>query len=344
MCFRTITLVNGKLEMACQQKPIPGPFDGIYYERAAGRLFVMHRDYDFLQEVCFSQEGDSLLNNVFSNGKLFKKSLLRSTRAENVNPFSLIKESFFTKPFNYRKHTFAYDSDKKILYKLQSFWKGVNGFEDKIISQKVIVYNLESFKFDCWGELKIENVLQIASSSKSTTKIATIALREAKQNKIVGLCAGSGDPWSLNVMYDNGFQIRLNVLVNNDKSSFSCVLQEFIGRTVDIEAKTLERVDGRQSPSADQQIVSTGQMMTKTYVGLPSIQAVVHKQMSDNMLILNVENKLSKIPAANRFDPSTCHIYPADKAHTLTLTTVLKVESSQEACDNSRKSRYRSCF
>jgi hypothetical protein len=325
LCFRTISLINDNLEMVNQQKSIAGQFDGIFYERKTGRLFVMNCDCDYLQEVMFAQNGEYWLNNVFSSGNLFTKSILRSTRAEVSNPLTRIKDSFFTKPFNYRKHTFAYDTDKKLLYKLQSNWKGINGFEDKIVSQKVVVYNLEGLKFDCWGELKVENILQTSTTNKNAAKVASIALREAKQNKIVGLCAGVGEPWNLNVMYDNGFQIRLNVLISTDKKNFSCLLQEFIGRTVDTETKTYDNLNGNFQNEDATEILSTGPKITKTYVGFPSIQGIVHKQASDNMLTISIENKLSKVPAAKRFDPVSCHIYPADKAHTSTLSTILRV-------------------
>lgn len=359
MHFKTVTLINEEFKMVPHQRFIQGQFDGIYYERFSNRLFVMQRGYDYLQEVTSSVDGQFWLTDVLSSAGLTNKSLLRNSKVKasnsfsllpsgeswdkikadpwklvNSNPLTLLKESLYNKAFNYRKHTFAFDHENRLLYVLQSYWKGLNGFEDKIVFQKVLVYSLEGMNFECWGELKVDKILQDTSKNKTIAKLATMALREAKQNKIVGMSVGFGEPWSLSIMYDNGLQIRLNILISSDKKTFSCLLQEFIGRTVDTEAKTTDAF-AMQAPSADQAtgITPIGKTVTKTYVGLPTIQAIVHKQASDNLLTISIENKLSKVPAAKRFDPRTCHIYPVEKAHTNTLSTIVRVASLDSARD-----------
>ena len=353
LCFRTISIINGQFELIHHQKSIPGQFDGIYFERVSGRLFAMSREEDYLQEVITTSRGECWVNEViFQSSGFFGKSKLRSTKASKgdlPNPLSRlsdIKQGLFGKPFNYRKHNFAFDPEKKLLYVLQSQWKGVNGFEDKIVGQNIRVYNIEGMAFDYWEEIKIEKVLQETNTKGNISKQAAMALREAKQNQIVGISVGSGEAWNLSIMYDNGFQIRLQVLASADRKSFSCLLQQYIGRTVDIEARQAsEPVQPQPIYNPDNTyFVPTGPTVTKVYEGLPSIQAVVHKQVRDNRLTLSIENKLSKVPAARKLNLDNLHIYPVEKATTQTLSTVLRVDSDYSSkITSSRESTSRWC-
>lgn len=327
LSINTISLINGQLQVISDQKNLVGQFDGIYYERLSGRLFVMERSQNTLQEVISSPTGQSWLGEVLRPGTSHpNKSRLRSSESSSFNPLKRLSDGIFSQNFNYRTHKFTFDTNSKLLYVLQSKWKGSLGFDDKILSQSISLYSLVGASFDWWGDLKVEQILQDTNSKLKLNRLSSVALREVKNNKLVGLSTSHGEPWNVALMYDNGFQIRLLVLASADKKSFSCLLHEYIGRRIETDTQTSKQNILAQSLyQPNKPSVHEGFPVTSAYVTLYNIQAVVHKQVSGRKVKICVENRLSKVPAASTYNPTNQNIYPVERAHTTTISTILKV-------------------
>lgn len=310
------------------QQDIVGQFDGIYFERNSCRLFVMERGRESLQEVLFSSRGECVINEVEATLGKFMGSRGPKLRDGGFSKtLQALTGGLFAKTENYRTHKFAYDSRKNLVFVLQSLWKGKSGFDDKIDSQNIRIYNLSRGKFEGWGELKIETILQSSDSQNKLSKHVGHAIREAKNNKITGISTGHGHPWNLSLMYDNGLQIKLIVLESADNKSYNCLLHEFQGRRIETEAEHSQaNFMAQKIHTAEVPKKLESPPTTTEYLGFESIQAFVHKQVTGRKVRICVENNLNMVPAAAKYNQESCRIFPAEKGLSNSLSTILTVQ------------------
>lgn len=243
LVFLTLTKVEEQFVLVRHVSFIHEQVDGMHFDYDLGRFFISCRGKDMLQEVVIDGNGNYRRHGCALSDMLDPKSMKLKPSFDSGTPqsiFGWIKHEFLGQNYTYKQHVFATSRKRTHLYHLETKMKGSDGLTDTLVDQTLSVYNISDNNFEYLGVLNIKDIF--TESHKQNDRSTQQSKVETQTSKIVGIYTSYSKEWDLSLMYDNGYQKRLNVLFSNGSSggSVSCKLYHYLGRSIEpYPSKTL---------------------------------------------------------------------------------------------------------
>ena len=335
--FKTVIRVGNDYALIEHCPPLNAQVDGIYYDEISQRVFMAKCDSQKLVEAHI---------------KAARPCSISQSEQTIGRPRELIKQisaSLF-KRYSYRTHMFSCDrrpGGEKRLYQVLTKWASKGRNSSEISSQSIHVYSLYEGVIVSRNTMDLQNMLE---SSRGDERQRELAKKQARSFPITGIAASQGENWDLTVMFQNGFQIRLQVLEGSSNGGqVQCKLYQFIGSRVLEVAEEGEETPAQSDTSSLRNSlygpVPFGRsLLTSGFAGLENAKTFVHKctrrnaseedgSLTSQGVRLYVQNRLNLTTSAQKFNSGLMKMYQADPLISHSVSRLISDDSYVEDID-----------
>lgn len=282
MVFKTITFVDGSLNIVDNKLDVSLNPEEMFYEPNSRRLFVLEKTENYLSEIVLQAGFDSVADKLMDCFGLSSKCYLKKIRTDQTTFYDKVINLVAAPSSGPRSHLFHFERSEGLLYHLTNKW--IKGNVNP--SQHISVYCLANGRCDYAGWVNLRNILIDHSINNNIHKKV---LTQIEGRSIVGFKSPDDSNHNLCLVFEGSFHVKLQVLRNINSKQISNVAYK------GISAINLGSPNGGPQRHPSEETLHHVPLILK-YQYCQNISAGLVKKTVEGKIIVAVESNVSLNP------------------------------------------------